>query len=86
MKINNDSITGETTISCTNSLKKGELVLNWNSSGFDTKSSIKIQSKSDTTITLIGAEVRNLRNEYPELLSIPDTLIIEFKNRFIFNS
>lgn len=80
VKINNDSIDGKTIIRCTNSSKKGELVLNWNNSGFDTKSYIMIQSKSDTTITLIGAEVKNLRNEYPELLSIPDTLIIEFKN------
>jgi lipoprotein-releasing system permease protein len=81
VKINQDSTLEQTTITCTNSSKKGELVFNWNNTGFDTKSITKFQTKRDTVITLVGVEIRNLKSEYPDLLSIPDTLIIEFKNK-----
>ena len=81
VKITQDSSFEKTTITCTNSSKKGDLVYNWNNSGFDTEPSNEIQTKKDTTITIVGAEIRNLNSEYPELLSIPDTLIIEFKNK-----
>ena len=81
VKINHDSTSKSTTIICTNKSKKGDLVYNWNNTGFDTNPTNEFQLHKDTSITLVGAEIRNLNSDYPELLSVPDTLLIEFNNQ-----